>query len=61
MMRRLAMERRRFLWLAPVAPAVGAWQNAQPSQALTAEQQRLETLRPTPKPALRAMPIESRP
>lgn len=47
------MERRKFLLLAPAAvSAAEAWQSPQPSPAMIAEQQRLETLRPTPQPAI---------
>jgi glycosyl hydrolase family 9/cellulase-like Ig domain-containing protein len=48
---RPAMKRRRFL-LAPAASVLKAWQKPQPLQILPAEQQRLETLRPAPKPAI---------
>ncbi len=47
------MERRSFLLLAPAAvSAAKGWQNAPSSPALKAEQQRLETLRPTAEPAI---------
>ena len=47
-----AMNRRQFLWLVPVAPAFQSAPSPQPMQFPAAEQQRLETLRPAPKPAI---------